>query len=58
MKIQSLVILLLLNALLAQEFNDLVCSGFVEFGSDNQDGVDFSSIEINLYTLDGITISK
>ena len=55
MKIQTITLCLLLSLIRSQEFNDLACSGFVEFPNDpNLEITDFSSLEVHLYTMDGI----
>lgn len=46
-----MAVLVCLTLIQAQEFNDLVCSGFVEFPPDfNADNFDFSTLEVHLYT--------
>lgn len=47
---------LLFMSLRTQEVTDLVCSGFVEFGTE--DGVDYSSVEVNLYLTDGQLVER
>lgn len=42
------------SGVVSQQFNDLVCSGFVEFPNDQTlEGLDLSTLEVHLYTNDG-----
>ena len=51
MKIQTIFLIFLLGTCLGEEFLDLVCQGFVEFPSEHKlEGLDFSNLEIHLYT--------